>query len=121
MTDWAYRHANYSSKQLNTLRSPGQHQPIYLGSMEHMCSKDYTGPLCGACQADFGHSGSTCVQCPTKAGNAFFFIGMCLLTLLIPSVSVFMHIGEVKRRTGKLTEWKKAQQARRLHSSITGS
>jgi hypothetical protein len=36
---------------------------------------------------------------------------MCLLTLLIPSVSVFMHIGEVKRRTGKLTEWKKAQQA----------
>lgn len=110
MTDWAYRHTNYTIRELNYLTSPNSSQPIYMEYMSYMCPTGYSGPLCGACQPGFGHSGNTCEKCHSKAVNALFFIGMCLLTFLIPGVSMFMHIGEVKRRTRKLTDWQKQQQ-----------
>jgi hypothetical protein len=119
MTRWAYQHANYTIIQLNTLTSPTSKQPFYMEYMDHMCFKGYTGSLCGACQPDFGHSGTTCVQCPSKAANAMFFIGMCLLTFLIPGASMLMHITEVKRRSGKVKEWQQLQHNQNQDATAT--
>lgn len=59
--------------------------------MAGMCTHGYTGPICGACQAGFGHSGHACVKCPPRSVNSFIYFLVCCFMLLVPALQMVLH------------------------------
>lgn len=91
MANWAYANSNLSTLNMT--------QTAIASYMERMCATGYTGPLCGACQPDHGHSGSTCVKCPNKSFNSFLYIVVCCFMLLVPVVQMVLHSKNVSKNT----------------------
>jgi hypothetical protein len=91
MATWAYGAANMSTLQMNgTLIEP---------YMKHMCVKGYTGPLCGACEPDHGHTGTTCIKCLPQQTNSFLYFLVCCFMMVVPVVQMLLHAKGVNKNT----------------------
>lgn len=65
--------------------------------MAVMCTRGYTGPICGACQPGFGHSGHACVKCPPRSVNSFIYFLVCCFMLLVPALQMVLHAKGVSK------------------------
>ena len=59
---------------------------VCLGSLgtydQSFCAEGYDGPLCSNCLPGYGHSGSSCVQCPSF-GESFAIVAAIVLAVFI--------------------------------------
>jgi hypothetical protein len=65
--------------------------------MAGMCTHGYAGPICGACEPGFGHSGHACVKCPPRSVNSFAYFLVCCFMLLVPAVQMVLHAKGVSK------------------------
>lgn len=91
MATWAYTAANLSTAQMNS--------SVVTPYMDSMCAQGYTGPLCGACEPMYGHTGTTCVKCLESGANSFLYFLVCCFMMVVPAVQMVLHAKGVNKNT----------------------
>jgi len=91
MASWAYMNSNLSTAMMTPT--------VIAPYMERMCLPGYTGPLCGACEAEYGHAGSSCVECLPRSANTLLYFLVCCFMFIIPVVQMVLHSKNVDKNT----------------------